>query len=181
MNTTEAAIQASVTVATIRTWCRRNVIAAVKHAGRWVIDAASLAHRIAIGQMRTRKEHHVTINITATYTYVPVGDTEPLTITPTIRTRERNGVQITSIRNIAPLLADRIDAITNDGNRLHTLTALEGAVISIRSEPEMRDERGDMGLIAYRDYGRLTTSYQGTNDMPIDAVLDLAEQIRATL
>ncbi|WP_406516359.1 helix-turn-helix domain-containing protein (plasmid) [Streptomyces sp. NBC_00873] len=49
MNTTAAAIEANVTVATIRNWCRRNVIAAVKTAGRWVIDAASLTHRIAIG------------------------------------------------------------------------------------------------------------------------------------
>lgn len=52
MNTTAAALQAHVTVATIRTWCRRGVIAATKAAGRWVIDTASLAHRIAIGAMR---------------------------------------------------------------------------------------------------------------------------------
>ncbi|MFJ6667399.1 hypothetical protein [Streptomyces sp. NPDC091383] len=52
MNTTAAAIQANVTVATIRTWCRRNVIAATKTAGRWIIDAASLAHRIAVGQRK---------------------------------------------------------------------------------------------------------------------------------
>lgn len=55
MNTTAAATQAGVTVATIRTWVRRGVIAAVKQAGRWVIDTASLAHRIAIGAMRARK------------------------------------------------------------------------------------------------------------------------------
>lgn len=52
MDTTTAAIQAGVTAATIRTWCRRNVIAAVKHAGRWIIDATSLAHRIQIGARR---------------------------------------------------------------------------------------------------------------------------------
>ena len=33
-----------VTVATIRTWCRRGVVAATKQAGRWVIDTDSLAH-----------------------------------------------------------------------------------------------------------------------------------------
>lgn len=49
MNTTAAAIQANVTVATIRTWCRRGIIAATKQAGRWIIDTASLAHRITIG------------------------------------------------------------------------------------------------------------------------------------
>jgi hypothetical protein len=52
MNTTTAAAQANVTVATIRTWCRRGVIAAIKTTGRWVIDAASLARRIQIGARR---------------------------------------------------------------------------------------------------------------------------------
>lgn len=52
MNTTAAAAQAKVTVATIRTWCRTGVIAATKTAGRWVIEAASLARRIAIGNRR---------------------------------------------------------------------------------------------------------------------------------
>lgn len=56
MNTTaaEAAATAGVTVATIRTWCRRNVIGAVKAGGRWVIDTASLAHRISLGAPRTK-------------------------------------------------------------------------------------------------------------------------------
>ena len=55
MNTTAAATQANVTVDTIRTWCRKGVIAATKTAGRWIIDAASLARRIAIGARRARK------------------------------------------------------------------------------------------------------------------------------
>ncbi|MFE7485518.1 hypothetical protein [Streptomyces sp. NPDC057552] len=58
MNTTAAALHANVTAATIRTWCRSRIITATKTAGRWVIDAASLAHRIAIGAMKrpARKE-----------------------------------------------------------------------------------------------------------------------------
>ncbi|MGW3563519.1 hypothetical protein ACWDSL_06395 [Streptomyces sp. NPDC000941] len=56
MNTNAAAVEASVTVETIRTWCRNGVITATKTAGRWVIDAASLARRIAIAAMRARKE-----------------------------------------------------------------------------------------------------------------------------
>lgn len=48
MNTSTAATQAGVTVSTVRTWCRRNVIAAVKVAGRWVIDATSLAYRASL-------------------------------------------------------------------------------------------------------------------------------------
>lgn len=63
MNTTTttaaAAVQANVTVTTVRAWCRSGVIAAVKAAGRWAIDTASLAHRIAIGAMRTRKANPV--------------------------------------------------------------------------------------------------------------------------
>ncbi|MFE1925783.1 hypothetical protein ACFW91_24830 [Streptomyces asoensis] len=50
--TAAAAIQANVTVATIRTWCRVGAVAAVKTAGRWIINTASLAHRIAIGTRR---------------------------------------------------------------------------------------------------------------------------------
>lgn len=56
MNTTEAATTAGVTVATIRTWARRNVIAAVKTSGRWTIDAASLAHRIALAARRAARK-----------------------------------------------------------------------------------------------------------------------------
>ncbi|MFK8851175.1 hypothetical protein [Streptomyces sp. Ac-502] len=52
MNTTAAALEAHVTVATVRTWCRLGAVAAVKTAGRWVIDAASLAHRIALGALK---------------------------------------------------------------------------------------------------------------------------------
>jgi hypothetical protein len=52
MNTTAAATEANVTVATIRTWCRIGAVAAVKQAGRWIIDTASLAARIAIGKMK---------------------------------------------------------------------------------------------------------------------------------
>jgi hypothetical protein len=52
MNTTAAAAEAHVTVATIRTWCRIGAVAATKAAGRWIIDATSLAHRIEIGARR---------------------------------------------------------------------------------------------------------------------------------
>ncbi|MEU9703044.1 hypothetical protein [Streptomyces sp. NPDC047981] len=63
MNTTTAATQANVTVATIRTWCRRGVIAATKTAGKWVIDTTSLAHRIAIGTMK--RTAHKVVELTA--------------------------------------------------------------------------------------------------------------------
>lgn len=55
MDTTTAATQASVTVATIRTWCRIGAVAAAKVAGRWVIEAASLTRRIALGIKKAAK------------------------------------------------------------------------------------------------------------------------------
>lgn len=54
MNTTAAAAEAQVTVATVRDWARRGIVAATKSAGRWVINAASLARRIAIGALKTK-------------------------------------------------------------------------------------------------------------------------------
>lgn len=55
MDTTAAALKANVTADTIRAWCRYGAVAAVKQAGRWVIDSASLAARIAIGKIKARK------------------------------------------------------------------------------------------------------------------------------
>ncbi|NUP24160.1 MAG: helix-turn-helix domain-containing protein [Streptomyces sp.] len=52
---TAAAHQAGVTTATIRTWCRTGVITAAKHAGRWIIDAASLAYRIKLPALLRRR------------------------------------------------------------------------------------------------------------------------------
>jgi hypothetical protein len=64
MNTTAASAEAGVTVATIRTWCRIGAVAAVKQAGRWIIDTASLAARIAIGKMK-RPAHPAAFTIEA--------------------------------------------------------------------------------------------------------------------
>ncbi|MFE3577824.1 hypothetical protein [Streptomyces vinaceus] len=52
LTTTAAATQAHVTAATIRNWCRRGAVTAIKTAGRWIIDASSLARRITIGTWR---------------------------------------------------------------------------------------------------------------------------------
>lgn len=60
MNTQTAAAKANVTAATIRTWCRRNVIAAVKATRGWDIDETSLNHRIALGR-KTPKPAELTI------------------------------------------------------------------------------------------------------------------------
>ncbi|MFG2617784.1 hypothetical protein ACGFXC_09145 [Streptomyces sp. NPDC048507] len=70
MDTTTAAAQAKVTVSTVRAWARRSIVAATKTSGRWIIDAASLAHRIAIGAMKTRKSTPVRVT---TETMVAIG------------------------------------------------------------------------------------------------------------
>lgn len=68
MDTAAAAAQANVTPATIRAWCRRGIIAAAKTGRRWVIDTASLLHRIA-GRKTTRMTDPTTAALsTATYT-----------------------------------------------------------------------------------------------------------------
>ena len=56
MDTTTAAAQAKVTVATVRGWCRIGAVAATKVAGRWVIEATSLAHRISLGVRRAARK-----------------------------------------------------------------------------------------------------------------------------
>jgi hypothetical protein len=55
MDTKTAATEAKVTVATIRNWARNGVVTATKTAGRWIIDAASLAHRLAIGALKAAR------------------------------------------------------------------------------------------------------------------------------
>lgn len=54
MDTATAATQAGVTTSTICRWCRYGAVQAVKVAGRWVIETASLLRRIAIGRGSVR-------------------------------------------------------------------------------------------------------------------------------
>lgn len=56
LTTTQAATQAGVTVATIRTWARYGAIAATKTGGKWMVDLDSLRHRIALGRNTTAKQ-----------------------------------------------------------------------------------------------------------------------------
>lgn len=61
ITTTNAATQAGVTVATIRTWCRTGAIAAIKKAGRWTIDEASLAYRIKLPTLLRKTPKAITL------------------------------------------------------------------------------------------------------------------------
>ncbi|MET9150025.1 helix-turn-helix domain-containing protein [Streptomyces griseoflavus] len=183
MNTTAAATQANVTVATIRTWCRRGVIAAAKTAGKWVIDTASLAARIAIGAMRARKAKPMDINLTATYIYDAPGPhgAEPTTITPAVKTRTRKtGFTWTTITGLAPLFADRLNAITDEGDRIHAAILLQTSQITITDQIEDGPDEIVNG-IAFLDRGRLRVKHQPTTAIPMDAVIDLAKQLRTQL
>lgn len=163
MNTTAAAaLQANVTTATIRTWCRRGAVAAIKQAGRWIIDTASLAHRIAIGAMRTRKQ-------------APVLDLSAATI----KTRTRpTGETITRITGMSALLADKLATITDPGNRAHAATILDRAAIVLSNTP---DEGWDEEPGA-RNAGQVRTTYRGeVPQVTVSDVLDLAERISTQL
>lgn len=124
------------------------------------------------------------LDLTASYSYTVDwgnGDgPETETITPKVKARTRNGVTLTSITGLAPLLADRIDAIAELGDRLHTLTVLQGATVGFTDEEEGQGEFAGGGVTS-RDNGRLRTTYAGTRDLPIDVVLDLGERLRAQL
>lgn len=172
MTSTAAASTAGVTVATIRTWCRRNVIAAAKRAGRWVIDAASLAYRITLA----RKKGADMIDLTTTYTWTEADGYEN-TVTPKVSDRVRPTGRIVSVSGLAPLLASELDAIP-EADRGHTLTVLTGAVIALREEPA-----GFAGgvQISSRLDGRVSTTYTGTPDLPVETVLDLGERLHAQL
>lgn len=117
------------------------------------------------------------MDLTATYTWTRPGDTQSTTVTPKVRDRQRDSERIISVRGLAPLLADQINAIEDEGDRLHTLEVLHSAVITISDQP------GDFfdSTIATRDEGRLATTYAGTRHLPKDAVLDLAETLRTQL
>jgi hypothetical protein len=177
--TAAAATQAGVTVATIRGWARHGVIAAAKVAGRWVIDTASLAHRIGIGAMcRTRTETPM-IDLTVTYTFTHAGETEPTTVAPTVKHRStpRAGNTI-KITGLIPLFADRFAAITDEGNRLHALTVFNGALIVISDQYDA-DWDGDPQA---REGGQLRTTYLGgAAGITVDDVLDLAARLRTQL
>lgn len=123
-----------------------------------------------------------TLNLSATYVVTYPGDTEPTTITPTVRIKTRaDGVTLTIIKNLAPLLADRIDAIADERDRLHTLTVLSGAIIFISDTPDDEMDDGAHSGSYYRDRGTLSTTYYGARGLPVDVVLDLAEQLRVQL
>lgn len=180
MNTTAAALQAHVTVATIRTWARRGVIAATKTAGRWIIDTASLARRITIGNRRSRKQATM-LDLAASITLPAANQYEgPQTYTPTIkeRTNRRTNAHMTTVTNWFPLVADKLNSITDEGARIHAMNILATTSIVICDTPDA-DWAGDPQA---REDGQLRTSYTGNvPQVTIADALDLAAQIRTQL
>ncbi|MFD5491567.1 helix-turn-helix domain-containing protein [Streptomyces sp. NPDC127091] len=164
MNTTAAATEAQVSVDTIRTWCRRGVVAAAKVAGRWVIDSVSLAARIAIGAMkRPARQETPMLDLTAV----------------TIKTRTKpTGETLTKVTGYSALLADKLAHHTDAGDRIHAANALDQTVIILSDTPDT-DWDGEPGA---RHAGTVRTSYRGgAAGITVDDVLDLAEQLRTQL
>lgn len=126
----------------------------------------------------TAETPQVVINLGATYTVTYPGDDSPTTIRTVVRARPTDGGEMIVVRNLAPLLAEQIDAIADEGDRLHTLTVLSGAIIGIRDTPDDTIPDGELSGSTYRDRGMLGTTYAGTRDLPVDTVLDLAEKLR---
>ncbi|MEU7322625.1 hypothetical protein ABZ682_19025 [Streptomyces griseoviridis] len=82
------------------------------------------------------------------------------------------------MRGIIPLLADKLDAISDPGDRSASLNLLRGAIIVISDTP---DAEWDGEPLA-RESGRLrTTYYGGVPGVTVDFVLDLADQLRTQL
>ncbi|MGV9226448.1 hypothetical protein ACWDPF_27690 [Streptomyces albogriseolus] len=179
--TAAAATQANVTIDTIRTWCRIGAVAAVKQAGRWVIDTASLARRIAIGAMKrpARPEATPMIDLTATYTGVLIPGENQRTFTTQVKERTTpDGEHLTTVRGLIPLFADQLNAITDEGDRIHALNVLNGKIIVISDQ---YDADWDNAREA-RDGGRLRTTYRGgIPGITVADVLDLAASLRAQL
>lgn len=65
MDTSTAAHQAKVTVATVQHWCRMGAVQATKVAGRWIIEATSLARRIALGAKKSKEIVYSVANMVA--------------------------------------------------------------------------------------------------------------------
>lgn len=117
----------------------------------------------------------IDINTTATYTLT--GDTQPTTTKPKISTRNNK----TIIRGLVPLLTHHLSQITDEGARMHTTEVLHTASIVINDQNTMPDETGQTQLVQYRDHGRITTTYPGTRHLPVNIVLELAEELRDQL
>lgn len=78
MDTAAAAQTAAVTAETIRHWARMGAVKAAKSAGRWIIDAASLARRIAIGAKKEQPMTTGKIVTTSDGSYAVRGDADAL-------------------------------------------------------------------------------------------------------
>ncbi|MFF5475373.1 hypothetical protein [Streptomyces achromogenes] len=121
----------------------------------------------------------MTIDLSATYTAPLIPDEPPRTFSTQVRERTtRDGERLITVRGLIPLLADRIDAITDQGDRTHALNALHGAVIVIS---DRYDAEWDDAPEA-REGGRLRTTYRGgAAGITVHDVLVLAAALRTQL
>jgi hypothetical protein len=96
----------------------------------------------------------------------------------TIKSRVRRGETITTVSGFSPLLADKLNALTDAGDRAHAANILDQTVIILSDTPDT-DWDGEPGA---RNAGLSRTSYRGSAGVvTVDDVLDLADAIRAQL
>lgn len=126
-----------------------------------------------MSETTTPADDGAAIRIDGSYTWTEA-DGHVTTVTTKVRDRIRPEGRVVSVSGLAPLLADRIDAIADPGDRGHTLTVLAGAVIALTKHP--REFTTGM-VIHNRSGGRVSTTYEGTADLPVSVVLDLGEQL----
>ncbi|WP_405895176.1 hypothetical protein OG612_44840 (plasmid) [Streptomyces sp. NBC_01527] len=129
--------------------------------------------------MRVRKQATPVIDLNAIYTITLIADQGPITITPKVKRRTTpHAGNIIRIDGIVPLLVDRIDTISDPGDRAHAVTVLQSASIVI-SDSYNADWDRQAGA---RDGGQLRTTYRGEiPQVTIDHILDLAAQLRVQL
>lgn len=106
ITTTEAARHAGVTTATVRLWCRYGAVTAAKRGGRWVIDAASLRHRVRLSMRPTPAVLRAFADPDGTYA---------------------KAVEIIEVGGVVPMDEHRYLAVSGDGHGGYVLDAAEGS------------------------------------------------------
>ena len=104
--TAQAAKTAGVTVATIRAWARYGAITATKTAAGWVIDEASLRHRIALGRRSVAKQ---------------------LAAFADAKAAQAKAVELVELGALIPLDRSRYLAVSSSGGDGYVVDVLEGS------------------------------------------------------
>jgi hypothetical protein len=104
------------------------------------------------------------------------GHPTEITVAPVVRDRERNGARRITV-TVLPLLADQLATI-DPQYRAFAADMLSRVKVELRETADPRYSDDAMRHVAsHRREGRVRTTYNGDAILPIDAVLDLGEQL----